>query len=74
MLILNLTEYSNNYLKISVSLWQYYRRSSLNDDNVILNFPGYSALFKFKQKITGETEANGKFVKTIVPLKYLSNF
>ena len=74
MLILNLTEYSNNYLKISVSLWQYYRRSSLNDDNVILNFPGYSALFKFKQKITGETEANGKFVKIIVPLKYLSNF
>ena len=73
MLILNLTEYSNNYLKISVSLWQCYRRSSLND-NVILNFPGYSALFKFKQKITGETEANGKFVKKIVPLKYLSNF
>ena len=73
MLILNLTEYSNNYLKISVSLWQCYRRSSLND-NVILNFPSYSALFKFKQKITGETEANGKFVKIIVPLKYLSNF
>ena len=51
------------------------RRSSLNDDNVFLNFFGYDALFKFKQKITGETEANGtKIVKIIVTLKYLSNF
>ena len=34
-----------------------------------------SASFKFKQKITGVTGANGtKYVEIMVPLKYLSNF
>ena len=34
-----------------------------------------SALFKFKQKITGVTATNGrKNVEIVVPLKYLSNF
>ena len=34
-----------------------------------------SALFKFKEKITGITASNGREnVEIIVPLKYLSNF
>ena len=39
------------------------------------NFPGHSASFKFKQKITGSAEDDGtKNVEIMVPLKYLSNF
>ena len=50
----NLIEYSDNYSKTSGSLWQYYRdEPSLNDLGVIYNFPGNSALFKFKLKTTG---------------------
>ena len=39
------------------------------------NFPDNSALFKFKQKITGSTGDDGtKAVQIMIPLKYLSNF
>ena len=38
------------------------------------NFPGNSASFKFKQKITSSTGNDGTNVKIMVPLKYLSNF
>ena len=45
----NLIEYSNNYSKISVSLWKYYRdEPALNDADSLDNFPGNSASFKFK--------------------------
>ena len=47
----------------------------LNNDDVINNFPGNGASFKFKQKIIGETEADGtKNVEIMVSLKDLSNF
>ena len=65
----NLTEYSLNYSKTSLSLWQYYKYE-----------PNYnlanSESFKSKVKKTGSTPADGntKDVKIIVPLKYLSNF
>ena len=65
----NLIEYSDNYLKTSGSLWQYYK----DDPN---NNLADSKSFKSKVKITGKTPAaaNTKDVEVIVPLKYLSNF
>ena len=51
-LICNLIEYSNNYLKTSESLLQYYRDVS-ND------FLTNSESIKFKMKITGKTTATG---------------
>ena len=49
----DLTEYSYNYSKNSGNLWQHYR-----DDPAcaLVNFTCNSALFKFKQKITGSAE------------------
>ena len=70
--VYKLIEYSN-YLKISWSLWQYYRdETALTDAGTLDNSPGNSASFKFKQKITGSTGT--KAVQIMVPLKYLSNF
>ena len=65
----NLIEYSDNYLKTSGSLWQYYKVDP--NDNV-----ADSESFKYKVKITGKTPdiGNTKNVEIIVPLKYLSNF
>ena len=65
----NLIEYSDNYLKTSESLWQYYKDD--RNDNIIR-----SESFKSKIKITGKTPAGGnaKIVEVIVPLKYLTNF
>ena len=52
-------KYSDNYLKTSAILWEYYREEPFLDANsAIANFPtanNNSALFKFKQKITGKT-------------------
>ena len=64
-----LIEYSDNYLKTSGGLWQYYRDVP---NDVLTN----SQSFKSKMKITGKTSAtsNTKAVKKTVPLKYLSNF
>ena len=72
----NLIEYSDNYSKTKGSLWQYYRDESvLTDAGSLDGFPGNTALFKFKQKITGSTERCGtKAVQIMIPLKYLSNF
>ena len=58
----NLIEYSNNYLETSGSLWQYYSvEPALTDAGAIANFHSAdsSASFKFKQKITSVTDANG---------------
>ena len=45
------------------------------DNDAFVNFPGNSASFKFKQKITGVTQTNStKLGEIMVPLKYLSNF
>ena len=65
----NLTEYSDDYSKISGSSWQYYNDDP--NDNLI-----DSASFKYKVKITGKTPDNGntKDVEIIVPLKYFSYF
>ena len=65
----NLIEYSDNYAKISGSLWQCYGDEPNNN---LVN----SESFRFKVKITGKTPAadNEKDVEIMVPLKYLSNF
>ena len=65
----NLIEYSDNYSKISGSLWQYYKDEP--NDNL-----ANSESFQCKVKITGRTPADGntKDVEIIVPLKHLSNF
>ena len=65
----NLIEYSDNYSKTTVNLWQYYRDEP--NDNLT-----DSESFKSKIKITGKTpdDGNTKDVEMIVPLKYLSDF
>ena len=72
----NLKEYDDNYSQTSGSLWQCHRdEPALNDNDVLVNFPGNSASFKFKQKITGLTGNDStKAVQLMVSLKYLSNF
>ena len=65
----NLIEYSDNYLKKSGKLWQYYK----DDPN---NNITQSESFKSKIKINGIAPAAGntKDVGMILPLKHLSNF
>ena len=65
----NLIEYSDNYVKTTGSLWQYFRDEP--NDNL-----ADSDSFKSKIKITGKTPGNDneKDVEIMVPLKYLSNF
>ena len=76
MSMYNLIEYSNNHSKASWSLRHYYTdEPALNDTGAAVNFPGNSASFKFKQKITGSTgDDRTKNFEIIVPLKYLSTF
>ena len=57
----NLIEYSDNYSKISGSLWQYCKEiPAINDDGAIANFNGANATdsFNFKTKITRQTAAD----------------
>ena len=74
----NLTEYSDNYLDTSGSLWQF-RRNKVSDNDVDLNFDN-SELFKYKSvfvRKTANAASRNTFVKDtkiVVPLKYPSNF
>ena len=74
----NLIEYSDNYWKISGSLWQYFKEiPAVNDDGNFVDFNRANATdsFNFKTKITGQTNNKGRIhVEIMVPLKYLSNF
>ena len=74
----NLIEYSDNYVKTTGSLWQYCKdipARNANDDIVIFAENNTADSFKFKAKITGQTEDDGtRDVEIKVPLKYLSNF
>ena len=69
-------EYSDIHSKTSGSIWQYYRdEPALNINNAIIDFPANnnnSSLFKFKEKITEQTGANGtKNFEIMIPLKYI---
>ena len=81
----NLIEYSDNYSKISGSLWQYCKDiPTANNVGNIVDFNGANAtdLFNSKTKITGQIAAdnnNGNNagrvdVEIMVPLKHLRSF
>ena len=74
----NLTEYSDNYSKISGSSWQYHKDEPfIDNDGAIIDVPDDldNTSFKYKQKITGQTGNNEiKDVQIMVSLKCLSNF
>ena len=59
----NLIEYSDSYFRTSRTLWKYYRdEPPLGANDAIADFPvdsNNSALFKFKQKITGKAVVGG---------------
>ena len=81
MLMYNLIEYSKNYRKPTGSLLNYYRdepNSGLGGDNNNINYSiKDSKSFDYETSITGKLEGNiveKDDVKTVVPLKYLSNF
>ena len=77
MSMYNLIEYSDNYSKKSGSLWLYYRNEPalINPGAFFIFLVKVLRFYKFKQKITGLTRADGtKNVEIMVPLKYLSNF
>ena len=74
----NLTECSDICFKTSGSLWQYYGdKPNLDYNKYIIDFSvdkSNSISFRFKEKITGQTENNGtKDVEIMFPLKHLSN-
>ena len=85
MSMYNLIEYSDNYSKISGSLWQYCKEVPAVDNNGdITDFNGANATdsFNFKTKIAGQTadkDNDGNIagrvnIEIMVPLKYLSKF
>ena len=78
MVMYNLIKYNDNYSKTSGSLWQCYRdEPALTGAGAIttISVADNSASFKFRQKITGETENGGtKNVKILVSSKYIRNF
>ena len=82
MSMYNLLEYSKNYRKTTGSLWNYYRdepNSGFNNNNRdrINHSIKVSESFNYKTSITRQLENNeeeNKYIKIVVPLKYLSNF
>ena len=74
MLMYNLIEYSDSYLKRSGSLWQYYEMNQLQIKMIaLINFPNddyNSTVSKFKQKITGHTYSGRTKlnIRVILPL------
>ena len=78
----NLIEYSDNYQDSSATLYQYKRDEPPEDDAVADLTADNSSSFKYQIKLLGNvTEVAGNAagvrrlnVKTVVPLKYLSNF
>ena len=75
----NLIEYSDNYSKTYISLWQHCTDiPAINNNGDTVEFSGGNATdsFNFKAKIAGQTDNNGRIsvVEIMGPLKYLSNF
>ena len=69
----NLIEYRVNYSDTSGSLWQFKRNEIEGDVDLTVDaqhIPNNSSSFKYKSSFV--TNWNG--VKTVVPLRYLSNF
>ena len=75
----NVIEYSDNYSKTSGILWQYCKdvpAVNNNANTVDFNVTNATDSFNFKEKITGQTDDDGKVNNTeiMVSLKHLSNF
>ena len=74
----NLLEYSKNCRKTSGSLWNYYRDEPNSGKEGNINYSiKDSDSFNYKTSITGNLEGNDaekEDIKTVVPLKFLSNF
>ena len=76
----NLIEYSNSYSKTSGSLWEYDRDEPvLKGNGTVIDFPTDNSnsfvLFKIKIKVASKIEYDStKDVRTMAPVKYLSNF
>ena len=74
----NLIEYRDNYWQTSESWWQYCKEiPAVDDDGDIADFNGANVTnsFKFKTKITGQTNNDGIInVEILVPLKYFSKY
>ena len=70
----NLLEYSNNYSKLTWSLWQYYKDDPFLDDHDTNADFNNSASFTYKQKTGKFVAAGTKDVNIMVLLRYLSNF
>ena len=72
----NLTEYSKNYSKTSVSIWNYYRNEQNSGKERNINYSNKdSQSFDYKTSITEKLENNSrrKHVEIVIPVKYLSN-
>ena len=78
MLMYNLIEYSDDYLKTSRSLWQYCKEiPAVNNVSNIVDFTATNTTdsSEFKTKIIGKTNDDGIInVEIMVSLKYLNNF
>ena len=79
MPIYSFTEYSDNYLDTSWSLWQF-KRDEVPNNNAGLTIDN-SQSFKYKAALLGKTanavnstNCSVKDAKTFVPLKYLNKF
>ena len=74
----NLIEYSDNYQDSSATLYQYKRDEPQEYDPVADLTANNSDSFKYKISLLGDPVLNGaiakRSIKTVVPLKYLSNF
>ena len=76
----NLLEYSTNYRKLTVGLWNFYRdepNSSTDDDNIthsILNSESFDYKANFMENAVTQNNLTKNYVKVVVPLKHLSNF
>ena len=73
MSMFNVIEYTDNYIKTSGSLWQYYRdKSFIGNIGNIIDVPDDpdSNSFKYKQKITDQAGSDGtKDVQIMVSVK-----
>ena len=64
MLMYNLIEYNDNYLKKSGSLWQHNRdEPSLNNDDAVIDFDDNDTgdLFKLNKEITNKCQWHKKY-------------
>ena len=78
----NLLEYSDNYEKSSLSLYQFKRDeiegnqdvAAVNNNDVVYNSSSFKYKSTFIDSVIDDTTNSMNNVKIVVPLKYLSNF